>query len=79
VQHRKIDAHAALLQLFLQWQAQKWPVDEAADVDVGWSEFKQWLAERHFSHYLDFRSSPGGADQEAEAWFDEHFKQMRRR
>jgi hypothetical protein len=42
------------------------------------SAFKAWLHEKHYSHYLDFRSV-AGADYDAEAWFDDELGQNWRR
>jgi hypothetical protein len=44
----------------------------------GWSAFKTRLAEKHYPHYLDFRSV-AGADYDTEAWFDNVLSQNRRR
>jgi hypothetical protein len=42
------------------------------------SAFKEWLVANSYSHVLNFRSVMG-ADYDAEAWFDEEFKQTWRR
>ena len=41
-------------------------------------EFKDWLSNKGFSHYLNFRSTMG-ADYDSERWFDEELKQTWRR
>lgn len=38
------------------------------------SDFKSWLIENHYSHYLNFRSKIG-ADFEAEMWFADELNQ----
>ncbi|OSI32776.1 hypothetical protein [Bradyrhizobium canariense] len=42
------------------------------------SEFKTWLSNNHYSHYLHFRSRMG-ADYDAEMWFDDELGQNWRR
>ena len=42
------------------------------------SSFKEWLSEKHYSHYLNFRST-GGADDAAERWVDDELGQNWRR
>ena len=39
-----------------------------------WYAFKNWLGEKHYSPYLDFRSVRG-ADADAELWFNQELKQ----
>lgn len=39
------------------------------------SDFKTWLHDNGYGHYLDFRSVMG-ADYDAEVWFDDEMKLM---
>lgn len=43
-----------------------------------WSSFKNWLSEKGYSGYLNFRSVMG-PDYDAEAWFDDELGQNWRR
>jgi hypothetical protein len=38
-------------------------------------DFKSWLRENGYSHYLNFRSVMG-PEEDAERWFDQEFGQM---
>jgi hypothetical protein len=42
------------------------------------STFKSWLRDNGYGHYLKFRCRIG-AEEQAELWFDQEFKQMWRR
>lgn len=44
------------------------------DLHPQFRDFKRWLEERGYAHYLDFRSV-GDADNAAEHWFDQELKQ----
>ncbi|WP_156635502.1 hypothetical protein [Methylobacterium sp. Leaf123] len=41
---------------------------------ISWHDFKNLLSDHEYSHYLKFRCRLG-ADETAENWFDEEFKQ----
>ncbi len=43
--------------------------------DPSFSAFKQWLSDKGFSNYLDFRATPT-ADYVAELWVAEELKQL---
>jgi hypothetical protein len=55
-----------------------WLQPEDKPEHPSWSAFKAWLHEKHYSHYLDFRSV-AGTDYDAEAWFDDELGQNWRR
>lgn len=46
----------------------------APDYHASFSDFKSWLSDNGYSHYLDFRSV-AGSNYDAEMWFDDYFKQ----
>jgi hypothetical protein len=52
------------------------PLPDGATL-YSFSDFKVWLRGKHYSSYLDFRSSGGaaGADAAAEHWFNQEMKQ----
>ncbi|MBT1517529.1 hypothetical protein KIP88_45450 [Bradyrhizobium sp. SRL28] len=51
---------------------------EGARENPSWSAFKTWLGEKHYSHYLNFRSV-AGPDYDAKTWFDDALAQNWRR
>jgi hypothetical protein len=73
---KKSEAEPAIRQLCHQWrEARDLPIP-AGDpaVHYSFSDFKTWLAEKHYSHYLDFRSVMG-PEEDAERWFDQEMRQ----
>lgn len=70
---KKDECEKAIRSLCHEWGSIKGismpPVDQPH-----FSEFKAWLKEKGYSHYLNFRSVMG-PDYDAELWFDQEFKQ----
>ena len=71
---KKTEAEAAIRHLSHVWrEARELPLPDGA-TEYSFVDFKVWLSEKHYSHYLNFRSSTG-ADGDAERWFDKEMKQ----
>lgn len=68
----KEECKMALHELFGKWASER---SEDQLKHPGFYDFKLWLSEKGFSHYMGFRSSIG-ADEEVYQWFNSHFKQM---
>ena len=71
---KKGEAEKAIRYLCHEWEKSK-GVRYGASDDPDFSEFKSWLNENGYSHYLNFRSRMG-PDHDAEMWFAQEFKQM---
>jgi hypothetical protein len=69
---KKSESEQAIRQLCHVW-AQECGIPIGGE-QPSWGQFKSWLQTKHYSHYLNFRSSTS-ADYVAEMWFDEEFKQ----
>lgn len=71
---RKSECEAAIRQLAHDWAS-------GQPRSPGWhpsfTDFKEWLGNRGFGHYLDFRSVMPAVD-EAERWFDQELRQTSR-
>jgi len=71
----KDECKAALHNLFPMWARER----SSDELDhPSFLDFKRWLGESGYSHYLNFRSV-AGSYEDAEAWFDQYFKQAWRR
>jgi hypothetical protein len=70
---KKAEAKETLISLFPKWRDAR-GLSDAQLEHPSFSDFKLWLRETHYSHYLNFRSVMG-ADVDAEMWFDEYFGQ----
>ena len=70
---KKDDAEKAIRQLCHEWEKSKGARFTAAD-HPSFSEFKSWLSDMGYAHYLNFRAV-GGPEYVAEMWFDQEFKQ----
>jgi hypothetical protein len=70
---KKTEAKEALHQLFGQW-ADETGQSRAPDAHPSFSSFTSWLDQKHYSHYLNFRST-AGPRYDAEMWFDRYFGQ----
>ena len=75
--NKKDECEKEIRHLCHEWAKEKGFVP-SPDFDPGFYSFKSWLAEKHYSHYLRFRST-AGPDYDAEMWFDEEMKQTWRR
>ncbi|MFB9261701.1 hypothetical protein ACFFWD_00700 [Bradyrhizobium erythrophlei] len=73
--NKKSECEQAIRSLAREWLE---TLPETAREHPSWSAFKIWLGEKHYSHYLNFRSV-AGADYDAEAWFDDALGQNWRR
>lgn len=73
----KNECETAIRQLCHEWAKGKGFLI-LPDFDPGFGNFKNWLVENHYSHYLNFKSV-AGPDYDAEVWFDQELKQMWRR
>jgi hypothetical protein len=68
---KKEECEAAIRALCHQWKQEL----SAAQLEhPSFSAFKEWVRQKGYSGYLDFRSTVG-ADFDAELWFDQEFKQ----
>jgi len=72
---KKAECEQAIRKLARDWLA---TLPEAEREHPSWIAFKSWLGDKHYSHYLDFRSV-AGADYDAEMWFDDELGQNWRR
>jgi hypothetical protein len=70
---KKAEAEQVIRHLCHVWAAETGQPMTAESMP-SFSAFKAWLDQKHYSHYLDFRSRCG-ADYDAEHWFDQEFKQ----
>jgi hypothetical protein len=77
VMNKKEDSKKAILQAIHMWAKER-GISPSPDYHASFLDFKAWLDENHFSHYLKFRSV-AGPDYDAEMWFDEEMKQRWRR
>ena len=69
----KTEAQRAIRHFVREW-AKAADFDRTSAKRPSFSEFKSWLSEKHYAHYLFFRSE-GGPATDAEQWFDEELKQ----
>ena len=69
---KKAEAETAVRSLARQWALER-KINTATD-HPSFSNFKAWLGEKGYAHYLNFRSAVG-ADEDAERWFDQELKQ----
>jgi hypothetical protein len=75
-QMKKNDAERAIRQLSGAWRDERglpFPAGDPA-VHYSFSDFTTWLDEKHYSHYLNFRSVMGPRE-DAEHWFDQEMRQ----
>ncbi len=66
---KKTEVQTAIRHLVREW-AKATDFDRTSDKRPSLSEFKSWLSEKHYAHYLSIRSE--GAPEQ---WFDEELKQ----
>lgn len=74
---KKAEAEKAIRYLCHEW-SKATGIPMSAGSEPSFSEFTQWVRAKGYGSYLEFRSVMG-ASYDAEAWFDEEFKQMWRR
>lgn len=75
---RKSDAEPAVRSLCHEWARETDQQTEAPAFHPSISAFRRWLEDRGYGDYLNFRSTTG-ARYDVEMWFDDEFKQNRRR
>lgn len=72
---KKAECEEAIRHLCHEWARDLTP---AQLEHPSFSAFKEWVRQKGYSRYLDFRSTMG-AEYDAEMWFDQEFKQTWRR
>ena len=68
---KKSEVQPAIRHLVREWAK---ATDFDRQSEPSFSEFKSWLSEKHYAHYLSIRSE-GASATDAEQWFDEELKQ----
>jgi len=69
---KKTDSEAAIRRFVHEW-AKATGFDTTSGKLPLYSDFKSWLSENHYAHYLSLQSERGPMD--AKLWFDEELKQ----
>lgn len=69
---KKTECEKAIRHLCRVWGKEK-GVLRYPESEPCFYEFKLWLRQKGYGHYLNFRSV-AGADYDAELWFDQEFK-----
>ena len=70
---KKIEAETAIRHLVQEW-AKATGFDRTTGKQPSFSNFKSWLLEKHYAHYLSLQSERVPA-MDAKQWFDEELKQ----
>jgi hypothetical protein len=70
---KKAECEQAIRRLCHEW-AKVLGIVPSSELQLSFSQFKSWLRENGYSHYLDFRSVMG-PEADAEMWFDQELKQ----
>ena len=73
----KDECEKAIRHLCHKWAEERGIESSTVDL-MEFSDFKTWLGQKGYSHYLNFRST-AGSDYDAELWFDQELKQTWRR
>lgn len=68
----KAEAETAIRRLATEWQRETGYVVKSGHYP-SFSDFRSWLEVKHYSHYLNFRSSID-AVYVAEGWFEDELK-----
>jgi len=71
---KKSEAEKAIRHLCHEWAKARGIPNPPSD-RPDFRDFKSWLSEKGYSHYLSFRSSIS-ALYDAEAWFDDELNQI---
>ena len=74
VVEKKADCEQAIRYLCHEWGRVR-GIPSRPVLQPSFIDFKSWLRENGYSHYLNFRSVMG-AEEDAERWFDQEFGQM---
>lgn len=68
---KKVEAKEALCYLMYQWRKDRG--FESVEPDrLSYYDFKNWLIEKHYSLYLNFRTTTS-VDFDVELWFNRQF------
>jgi len=71
--NKKSECETAIRHLCHEWGRSR-GIPSRPDFQPSFADFKSWLSEKGYSHYLHFRSV-AGPDYDAEMWFDQEFGQ----
>ena len=71
---KKTEAEPAIRHLVQEW-AKATGFDGTSGKQPSFSNFKSWLSEKHYAHYLSLQSEHGPA-MDTKQWFDEELKQI---
>lgn len=74
---KKDDCESAIRSLCHRWRSESGQAVRPAE-QLSFIAFKNWLAQKGYSHYLSFRTTTS-PDYDAELWFDQEFGQVGRR
>lgn len=75
---KKSECETAIRSLCHEWASETGEDRSAKDFHPSFWQFKSWLKDKGYGHYLTFRSRVD-PDEDAELWFDQELKQMWRR
>ena len=75
--NKKSDCETAIRRLIHEW-AKEIGLSRSAEDHPSFYAFKEWLGNKGYTDYLNFRSEMG-PDYDAEFWFDEELGQKWRR
>ncbi|MEO6013408.1 MAG: hypothetical protein ABIQ30_07475 [Devosia sp.] len=74
--HKKADAERYIRHLAIEWMRDT-NYQQRPGHYPSFGTFTTWLEEKHYTHYLSFRSQVGARD-EAEGWFEAEIKSHHR-
>lgn len=74
---KKDEAKRAFHQMFGDWANETGLLPPYGNNFIDFYNFKNWVNEKGYSHYFDFRTS-GSSENCVERWFDANFKQISR-
>lgn len=74
---KKAEAEQAVRYLCDKWREARGLPLPPSKVDYIFSDFKSWVDDQGYGHYLNFRST-GGVVFTAEIWFDQEMRQTGR-
>ena len=70
---KKADCEKAIRYLCSAWAKER-GIPSRPEFQPSFGDFKSWLSQKGYSHYLNFRSVMGPL-YDAETWFDQEFGQ----
>lgn len=71
--HKKAEAEKAIRHLALEWMHETGFKQEPGHYP-SFLAFERWLENKHYSHYLEFRSG-ASSRAEAEGWFESEIRE----